>query len=221
MSFIDPNQSFTDAAAIAAPVYGRRKDDDLLAELAATQAVLRETFVELAKARVALAQSNKEKFTDALTGILNRGGLENALNNVQQGDVLLMIDLDKFKHINDTYGHLAGDAALKTVAEYLAAKTRDTDTVARLGGDEFVVILRGIENSLPNIKTIELRLGLDRGLSFNHQGQELSVFGSIGKMEIDPSCTPHEILDRADRELYAVKKSKKAAPKQQGKGLSL
>ncbi|MFF5078572.1 diguanylate cyclase domain-containing protein [Actinoplanes sp. NPDC000266] len=83
---------------------------------------------------------------DALTGIANRRAFDEAVRRTQDGDVaVLVIDTDKFKQINDTAGHEAGDAALRAIATALTANVRDEDLVARLGGDEFAVLLPGLD----------------------------------------------------------------------------
>src|SRR5436190_1716113 len=86
--------------------------------------------------------------TDALTRVLNRRGFEEVLTHELSvarrhgvGGVLLFVDLDEFKPINDTFGHAAGDEVLRTVANLLRAHIRDTDYIGRLGGDEFAILL--------------------------------------------------------------------------------
>ncbi|WP_008310754.1 GGDEF domain-containing protein [Leptolyngbya sp. PCC 6406] len=89
--------------------------------------------------------------TDTLTGLKNRRGIEWAFEQIQAtfadnsslGHVLMLVDLDGFKGVNDTYGHATGDLVLKTVAHILCCRTRAVDTVGRFGGDEFAVILVG------------------------------------------------------------------------------
>lgn len=96
----------------------------------------------------------KHAFYDPLTGLANRLllmdrfqiAVQHAKRNQQQFAVL-MVDLNKFKAINDTYGHATGDTVLITVAKRLTASVRASDTVARLGGDEFVLIIQSIESA--------------------------------------------------------------------------
>jgi predicted signal transduction protein with EAL and GGDEF domain len=93
--------------------------------------------------------------TDPLTGLSNRYALEqtigravSAISTGQEGaTALLLIDLDGFKEVNDTYGHAVGDVVLQTFANLLTRRVRQTDTVARLGGDEFVVLARHVTGS--------------------------------------------------------------------------
>ncbi|MDO4806866.1 MAG: diguanylate cyclase [Coriobacteriales bacterium] len=97
--------------------------------------------------------------TDSLTGLLNRGSFDSVLDNRTEDIALLIIDVDLFKVINDTYGHEIGDAVLKKVSESLKACFRTTDYVCRIGGDEFAVVLTQIKGSMRDtiarkIKTI-------------------------------------------------------------------
>lgn len=113
-------------------------------------------FHELETARHALAEQREQleqmSRTDALTGVANRRELDTVLDRTfkesERSGVpvsILMIDIDKFKSINDTYGHDVGDLVLCTLAKTLRTVCRDTDTVARLGGDEFVCVLPNTE----------------------------------------------------------------------------
>jgi diguanylate cyclase (GGDEF)-like protein len=91
-------------------------------------------------------QASRAADLDALTGIANRRAFDHAVRHTQNGHVsVLVIDTDKFKQINDTAGHDAGDAALQAIAAALTANVREQDLVARLGGDEFAVLLPGLD----------------------------------------------------------------------------
>lgn len=92
----------------------------------------------------------KKAQIDALTGVLNKENTETEINQWLKSEesdgiqALLMIDLDKFKHINDTYGHMCGDKALKEAAKVLKEEFRSSDIVGRVGGDEFVVLMKNV-----------------------------------------------------------------------------
>ena len=82
---------------------------------------------------------------DQLTGVFNRKGFEDILNHVSHSKVaLLLIDIDKFKRINDTYGHTEGDKVLLQMTKVVAKHFRSSDTLCRIGGDEFVMFINGI-----------------------------------------------------------------------------
>jgi diguanylate cyclase (GGDEF)-like protein/PAS domain S-box-containing protein len=136
---------------------------------------------------------------DALTGLANRNllwdRLEQALHMAQRHKSLVavvLIDLNNFKTINDSYGHEAGDVVLKVVAKRLLASVRDSDTVARLAGDEFVLVLVNQPSLRYTLRMIErLRAGLTMPVSFNHK--EIPVGASVGV-----ALYPHDGLSAAD-----------------------
>jgi diguanylate cyclase (GGDEF)-like protein len=125
---------------------------------------------------------------------------------------LMFLDLDHFKHINDSLGHPVGDTVLKIITARLEASVRMEDTVARLGGDEFVVLLSGLEGSRSEVSdqvrevadTIRELLSEPMFLD----GQRLQVTPSIGIALIpDHGSTPTDLLKRADIALYRAKDS--------------
>lgn len=112
------------------------------------------SFIDISERKEAEERINKLAHHDALTGLLNRLSLDDRLQQelsstrrVGGSLALLFLDLDRFKTINDTMGHHAGDLLLIEVADRLKSCVRDSDIVARLGGDEFVVVLTGLENA--------------------------------------------------------------------------
>jgi len=150
---------------------------------------------------------------DALTGLPNRVLLADrfakalaaaAIRDVPVG--LLLIDLDRFKDINDTLGHGCGDELLVQVAGRLTGALRITDTVARLGGDEFAVLLSQVEGMAGALAAADkLRVALER--PFGVGGVELSVEASVGVVTSDEHGTDSaELLQRADIAMYAAKR---------------
>lgn len=135
----------TDAAD--ALVYGERLAQALWRERLRTLHATR-TLHEFERLRAENLTVSRSASTDALTGVLNRRGFDERLTELataasEQTVAVLAIDMDKFKQINDTLGHPAGDLALQHVAAALVSAVRSHDTVARLGGDEFGVLLPG------------------------------------------------------------------------------
>jgi diguanylate cyclase (GGDEF)-like protein len=148
--------------------------------------------------------------SDPLTGLANRRGmvqkLDTALKNGQPL-ALFYIDLDKFKPVNDQYGHEMGDAVLRKVAEFLLACVRDGDVVARLGGDEFVVIFMGLTDKALLTERAQKILHL-LNEPFWVNDQRIKIGGSVGitLAPIDGNTTD-TVLHAADETMYAVKKA--------------
>jgi len=153
---------------------------------------------------------------DRLTGLANRTILEKRINteinyalNHHTKTVLLYLDLDNFKHINDNFGHTVGDLLLEKFSLRLSELVRDTDTVARLGGDEFAILLS-------NIKSIELMLPMIDKIfqcmqkPFTLAGKKQVVTLSIGVSVYPDDCsTVAELIINADKAMYRAKKSGK------------
>ena len=153
-------------------------------------------------------------FHDALTGLANRVAFMNRLKHAinyskRHSDYLyavLFIDLDRFKLINDSLGHLNGDQLLLAIASRLEICVRSIDTAARLGGDEFTILLEGIQDVSDAIKVAE-RIQKELALPFKLDGQEVFITASIG---IALSSTvdyqhPEELLRDADTAMYRAK----------------
>ncbi len=149
---------------------------------------------------------------DALTGLPNRylftDRLQTALDDCRHGGdrlALMIVDLDGFKSINDTFGHRAGDTLLQKVGGAMADAVRTSDTVARLGGDEFAVIARDIKSEHDiTIVAQKLRNSISKAVRID--GYEMYVTGSIGIAIFPEDGTEPEILfRRADTAMYRVK----------------
>ncbi|MEY4983241.1 MAG: hypothetical protein RIR62_1507, partial [Pseudomonadota bacterium] len=149
--------------------------------------------------------------TDGLTGLGNRRALEMALDRALAeggGFVLVHLDLDHFKPVNDRLGHAAGDHVLAAVARVLRGVTRAGDHVARLGGDEFVLVLRG----LPDARRLEGMLArLIRGVArpIRYQGTPCRISASLGALRVPAgtAATPEALMQAADAALYAAKRA--------------
>ena len=150
---------------------------------------------------------------DSLTGLPNRvlffDRLEHAIDLAKRNRyqiVVMMIDTDDFKNINDTYGHEAGDIVLQEIARRLSSSVRISDTVARLGGDEFGVILENIENDLvPKIIAEKISSAFSSPIQVNGDAFRISV--SIGISISAGDKDTKTMLKNADQAMYQVKNS--------------
>lgn len=177
-----------------------------------TSALLQQAHDIIAQSEQRIAELERISSTDELTGITNRRGLMRELDreldrvnrDKSQGGLLIIIDLDNFKTINDTHGHAVGDMALKIVASTLSNDIRKMDIVARLGGDEFVIIFSNTtrQNALERAQFIIKKLN---SLSFVHQGHEIEVRASLGLREYKKGCKASKIFDDADTNMYENK----------------
>jgi len=152
---------------------------------------------------------------DVLTGLANRAEfnarLEEASRRLKRNGgnlAVMMIDLDRFKAVNDTLGHLAGDQLLSEVARRLQSTVRDTDVLARLGGDEFAIIQEGGADQREGAVALALRIIEAISVPFDLNGQQVEVGTSIGiALAPEDGVEPDELLRRADLALYSVKSS--------------
>jgi diguanylate cyclase len=160
-----------------------------------------------------LQREQRMALLDSLTGIANRLGYDERIEQefkrwkrFRQPLSLVAWDLDRFKNINDTYGHRAGDRVLRAFAKLLSATVRETDFVARYGGEEFVVLLIGTAAAEAQTVAEKIREDIAR-LGFHFRGTPVSVTASCGVTEVRDSDTPETLFDRADRALYRAKES--------------
>ena len=150
---------------------------------------------------------------DPLTGLYNRRFAEQRLRaevarSERKGHPLTVItfDLNDFKHINDTYGHAAGDRVLQEFAFRLNKVIRGTDLAVRLGGDEFLVLLP--ECTLQQLQLVLGRLG---AMEVDWEDRRIPVTFSAGWKQYEMGDQAHELLEKADQALYAKKRASKAA----------
>jgi diguanylate cyclase (GGDEF)-like protein/PAS domain S-box-containing protein len=152
---------------------------------------------------------------DQLTGLINRYEFDRkaqaAIDDATTGNrvhCLAYIDLDQFKVVNDTCGHMAGDVLLRQLASHLKTKVRNSDTLARLGGDEFALLLMGC--GLDKAQDIvESLLQIVREYRFTFDGRVFKVGASVGLTEISPENTPtlSVLLSTVDSACYTAKEA--------------
>lgn len=154
-----------------------------------------------------------DAFHDALTGLPNRALFNDRLNRAieryqrspEHPFAVLFLDLDRFKVINDSLGHNAGDELLIKMAQILSMMLRSVDTVARLGGDEFVILLEGLRE-LEDATLVADRIIQELTAPINLSGREIGLSTSIGIVMSSPSYSrPEEVLRDADIALYRAK----------------
>lgn len=150
---------------------------------------------------------------DALTQLHNRRSFDlRILEEIERHKryglplSLLMLDIDHFKQVNDTYGHLAGDETLRQLANTLRNTCRGTDFMARYGGEEFVVILPHTDISQAEILAERLRMAISAN-STEHEGRNIAITSSIGIATLEPGmiATPSSLIATADAALYLAK----------------
>lgn len=177
---------------------------------------LRHSHAEIMAANQAMQQQNQVletlSITDSLTGLYNRSKLDAILSDelarfkrTQREFTLLMMDIDYFKTLNDTYGHLTGDEILAAVARILVQSIRSIDYAARYGGDEFIIIL--VETSTDQaLKTAERVRSQVENMRYSANDLIIAVTVSIGVVQCQSDdMTPTEVFARADSALYEAK----------------
>jgi diguanylate cyclase (GGDEF)-like protein len=207
---------------VAAPVYINGVRAGALAAMAATglddaQLGMLDAFAEhasLALTDARTVEAMEEAFHDSLTGLPNRAlfldRLQHALDVAARRATelcVLFVDLDRFKAVNDSIGHAAGDALLRAVGDRLAECTRAADTAARFGGDEFAVLLeddgRGVH---PEAVAERIIAAMRR--PFDVEGKEVFIGATVGIAHAhDASLGPDELLRNADLAMYRAKKA--------------
>jgi len=153
-------------------------------------------------------------FSDALTNLPNRSLLFDLLQQevvdartTEQVFALLFLDLDRFKQVNDRFGHLVGDKLLVSVAHRVLSTIRHTDVLARLGGDEFVVLIPHL--SAERVSNLREKIAQTIAQPFVIDGHSLSVGVSIGVSRFpEDGSTVEQLLDAADRAMYEEKNRK-------------
>lgn len=192
-----------------------RNTEDIKDAMAGLLRVLDSNRAEVENLREQLRHSNDMALSDALTGLRNRYGFNDALRaamtqafDSHQPLCLLLLDLDHFKRINDTYGHLLGDKVLRTIARILRDSVRGADTVARFGGEEFAILLP--DTPLSGAVTVAEGLcsNIARGRIRDMNDQQIDqVTMSIGVGLLHLDETADSFIGRVDAALYAAKKA--------------
>lgn len=191
---------------------------DYLAKNAISPALLNRSIRYSIAQRIHAKKLSEIAFVDGLTGLANRPKFDQALSlaidTTERANsylALFVIDLDDFKIINDTYGHPAGDAVLKEVANRISATVRKTDIVARLGGDEFAVVLNGY-NQEEDIRLLTEKMlsVFEKPVQFGTQTFHFRCSMGIALLKPDDTNrAPSDLVKAADGALYKAKNSGK------------
>lgn len=189
------------------------RERHLLTHLSNMEAKLRLMKDETAEYKKRLTIQKHKLFLDSLTQVHNRAALDERLELeykrwLRYGTPLCLaiIDIDHFKHINDNYGHMAGDKALKVVAKALQNALRDTDFIARFGGEEFVVLLPNI-NPDKYQKPLENLRQTIKSIPFRFRDARVEITISIGATLFRTGDHTTDAFERADKALYSSKHS--------------
>ena len=220
--------SVTAAGGWEGEIWNRRKGGEVYLEWISIRAVTDShgetsayigTHIDISRMQHVRSELERLAHHDALTGLPNRlqllSRLRHALERVKRGGsgAALFLDLDRFKAVNDTLGHRAGDDLLLAVAKRLSGRLRGIDTLARLGGDEFVVVLEDV-TARAQVEGVADELIRQLALPFELPGWgRVSIGGSVGiALFPQDGADSATVLERADQALYAAKRA--------GKGVS-
>ncbi len=216
-------QAGTQARAGSAPVdstafLGLSETEMTPAVMAAVQTLLSEIDDlrgEVGRLKARLAETEGLADRDALTPLLNRRALVRELGRVRtfaqrygSPASLVYFDLDDLKGVNDRFGHAAGDAAIKAVAERLLGHVRESDIVGRMGGDEFAVILAQADQATAKAQALARAVEAEP-LRFGDWSAPLHI--SWGVREITPDVEPEALVAQADAAMFERKRQRRSA----------
>jgi len=199
------------------------KNEELKMQLAQTLVELHAARTAMAAIEQELARARESGIVDTLTGLYNRAFFEKEFEKIHAesergfGYAMIIVDLDHFKEINDTYGHASGDEVLKKIGATLATKRRCEDRVVRWGGDEFIIILPGCK-SLHYAAAIaeDVRANIENSECELSSGQRLKITASLGVAFAPPLAADESrktrlhdraqsVFNHADLAVYAAK----------------
>jgi diguanylate cyclase (GGDEF)-like protein len=197
----------------------RYRERELLANRARLETLVRERTeeLELEKQQLTLAREalRMQATRDALTGLLNRGAIYDILKREmararrdRRTLTAVMIDMDHFKAINDSYGHMAGDVVLREVADRLVRSIRPYDAVGRFGGEEFLLLMPDFDAVKERSRLISVHTFICGG-SIQFPGGVVNITCSFGVSTLSNggTMTPEQFLDRADKAMYEAKRA--------------
>jgi len=175
------------------------------------KSTIRRLKTQLARAQARIEELQASADTDFLLDILNRRGFERELHRsiayikrYHASGALIVLDVDRFKPINDAFGHAAGDHVLRTIVATLLSQVRASDVVGRFGGDELAVLLWNLSETDARAKAAALEQAIDR-LTFVFRGREVTAGASAGVAILGPHAEAGRALEEADSAMYVRK----------------
>lgn len=175
------------------------------------KATIRRLRAELSRTQKRIEELQASADTDFLLGIPNRRGFEHELaraiayiKRYQASGALILLDVDRLKPINDSFGHAAGDQVLKAITDMLTRQVRASDVVGRLGGDEFGLLLWNLTETDARVKAAALEADID-GLTFAFGGESVTAGASAGVAVLGPHSEAGRALEEADSAMYVRK----------------
>lgn len=172
---------------------------------------IRRLRTQLAKALARIEELQASADIDFLLDIPNRRGFERELNRAisyikryHASGALIVLDVDRLKPINDSFGHAAGDQVLKAIVAVLLRQVRSSDVVGRLGGDEFALLLWNLSETDARAKAAALEQVIDR-LTFTFRGRTVTAGASAGIAILGPHAEAGKALEEADSAMYVRK----------------
>ncbi|MCK1395080.1 GGDEF domain-containing protein [Bradyrhizobium sp. 1] len=184
-----------------------------------TQATIRGLRSKLKAAERRVAELEAAADTDFLLEIPNRRGFERELTRAvaymkryRASGALIVLDVDRLKPINDSFGHAAGDEVLKAIAATLTRQIRASDVVGRLGGDEFALLLWNLSETDAKAKAAAFEQAIDE-LSFVFRGQHVTAGASVGVALLGAQSDSGRAMEEADAAMYVRKASRRHEPR--------
>lgn len=184
-----------------------------------SKATIRGLRTKLTQALRRVAELEAAADTDFLLDIPNRRGFERELQRAiaymkryRASGALIVLDVDRLKPINDSFGHAAGDEVLKAIAATLTRQIRASDVVGRLGGDEFALLLWNLSKTDAKAKAAVFEQAIDE-LSFVFRGQQVTAGASAGVALLGPQSDAARALEEADAAMYVRKAQRRHEPR--------
>lgn len=207
------------AAARRAPAARAVKETGKETGKETSKATIRGLRTKLTQALRRVAELEAVADTDFLLDIPNRRGFERELQRAiaymkryRASGALIVLDVDRLKPINDSFGHGAGDEVLKAIAATLKRQIRASDVVGRLGGDEFALLLWNLSETDAKAKAVIFEQAID-DLSFTFRGQHVTAGASAGVALLGAQSDPVRALEEADAAMYVRKAQRRHEPR--------